>query len=77
MRMGSVGIVSMDDLFSSACLVHLFGLASGDVFGCALERLGDGFRGSWGVLGASWERLGPSWGRLGGLQGRLGREDEL
>ena len=57
---GSVGIVGLDDLFLSVGLVHLFGLASWDVFGSALERLGGGFRGSWGVLGVSWGG-GPRW----------------
>ena len=48
--------------------MHLFGLASWDVFGGALERLGNVFRGSWGVLerlggilGASWAILDASW----------------
>ena len=47
--------------------MHLLGLASWAVFGGALERLGGGFRGSWGVLEASWERLGLSWTLLGSL----------
>ena len=51
--------------------MHLFGLASWDVFGGALERLGGGFRGSRGVLEASWERLGLVLGYLGGFLGVL------